>query len=97
MEWGWGCVGGGGGEGGGGGGGKPPNLDFLQDTVDDLNVILQQGLERENQHINVNLKCVIVMPQQNPLLKTLSSTLATMVVTSAPKEVSGLVQQLVFI
>ena len=38
---------------------KPSNLDFLTDTVNDLNILLRNGLQVDGRHIQVNFKCVV--------------------------------------
>ena len=38
---------------------KPANLDFLQDTITDLNNLIQNGLECDNRIVSITVKCII--------------------------------------
>lgn len=42
------------------GGTKPRDLDFLDDTINELQLVLAEGLEiNENQHLEVKLRCIV--------------------------------------
>jgi hypothetical protein len=42
---------------------KPTDLEFLRDTIRDLNILLLNGLRFEDRVISVKLKCIICDPQ----------------------------------
>lgn len=38
---------------------KPINLDFLNDSVDDINVLLRHGLTVNDKHFTIHLRCIV--------------------------------------
>ena len=42
---------------------QPTDLEFLRDTIRDLNILLLNGLRFEDRVISVKLKCIICDPQ----------------------------------
>lgn len=48
---------------------KPCNLDFLNDTIRDLNHILQHGIQYEESTIHVTLKCIVCDAPARAMIK----------------------------
>ena len=51
------------------GGNKPLNLDFLQDSINDLNKEINEGVEFEGKRFNVSRRCIICDAQARSMVK----------------------------
>ena len=52
-------------------GNKPNNLDFLNETIDELNYILENGLVYENKIIKIKLSCIVCDAPAKAMIKNI--------------------------
>ena len=50
---------------------KPANLDFVQETVNDLGLLIQNGLECDERTIQVTVKCIVCDAPARALVKNI--------------------------
>ena len=50
---------------------KPENLDFLQDTMDGLQGLLNTGLDLDGKHIDIHLRCIVCDAPAKALVKNI--------------------------
>lgn len=52
---------------------KPPDLDFLQDTINDLKIMLTNGFLFRDKNYTVTLKCVVAVAPAYAMIKQIKN------------------------